>query len=194
MTNQATQEEDPLYAYVLSILTPLLLTTTLTEATKAARQLIAAYQTTVPDQLLSIAQVVGFALASLDDLRLSAAPDRSLTMKLRLRGNANALNRSSTRTAATLKTHDKRPPVEATQPKTETPAQQAANHQIDLAWAAAMQDVAIEYTAELATLPEAQRRVHQARINALKTTAGTLTRGEAPSRKSRLLSTTALNQ
>ena len=72
------------------------------QAGRAAQQAIAAYKAAARDQLISIAQTVAFALASLDNLRLSAAPDLSLSMKLKLRGNANALHRSTQRSAAVL--------------------------------------------------------------------------------------------
>ena len=42
---------------------------------------------------MTIGQILAFALTALDNLRLSMAPDLSLSMKLKLRGNANALNR-----------------------------------------------------------------------------------------------------
>jgi hypothetical protein len=45
---------------------------------------------------------VGFALASLDSLRLSAEPEMPVPMKLKLRGNANGLNLSTHRSTTAL--------------------------------------------------------------------------------------------
>ena len=100
-------QSDPLLQVVLSLLTPLLMAGGITDtdlARRAARQAIAACNGG-QGQLVTIAQIVGFAFASLDNLRLSAAPDLSLSMKLKLRGNANALNRSTQRSTAALETH-----------------------------------------------------------------------------------------
>jgi hypothetical protein len=65
------------------------------EARLAAAQIIAAYQPAGSNQLINVAQVVAFAVTAIDNLRLSLPPDLSLSMKLKLRGNANALNRSA---------------------------------------------------------------------------------------------------
>jgi hypothetical protein len=98
----AKQTNDPLLAFILTVLTPLLQTNSAEQAGAAARQAIAAYQATAADQLVSIAQVIGFALVSLDNLRLSMPAAMSVAMKLKLRGNANALSRSAQRATATL--------------------------------------------------------------------------------------------
>ena len=124
-------------------------------------------------------------------------------MKLKLRGNANALTRSAHRAAATTEPQPDPTPepdpteILATLKSAKTLVNQAEpptkpDRQADLAWAAAMTDVAAEYQAELPSLPPAERRLHLARIAALSKTATTLTKGEAPSLKARLLNTTAL--
>jgi hypothetical protein len=100
-----TESADLLMEFALSLLVPFLTTGSLTDpalARRAAAETIAAYQAAGQDQLVTIAQLVAFALASLDNLRLSMPPDLSLSMKLKLRGTANALNRSSQRATATL--------------------------------------------------------------------------------------------
>ena len=100
-----TQPADLLMEFVLSLLVPFLTTGSLTDpalARRAAQETIAAYKAAGQDQLVTIAQLVAFALASLDNLRLSMPQDLSLSMKLKLRGTANALNRSSQRATATL--------------------------------------------------------------------------------------------
>jgi len=89
MTEPAAETTDPLLAFILSCLTPLLATSSLADAANAARQAIAAYNATAADQLLTIAQVVGFAIAALDNLRLSA----SLTHEIALVDDARDVYR-----------------------------------------------------------------------------------------------------
>jgi hypothetical protein len=214
---------DLLMGFILSILTPFLTIGGITDpdlARRAAAETIAAYLAAGPnrsvtiDQLISITQIVAFALASLDTIRLSLPADLSLPMKLKLRGSANALSRSSQRAAATLDSQrrntghpDTAPPepeptevfasletakTVVRQAKATQPATPATDRQADLSWASAMTDVATEYTAELAELPPAKRRTHLARIGALAEIATTLGRGDAPPLKARLLGTTSL--
>jgi hypothetical protein len=210
-----TQPSDPMMGFVISLLTPFLMGAGITDidlARRAAAETIAAYQAAGPspnNQLVSIAQTVAFALASLDNLRLSMPADLSLSMKLKLRGNANALNRSSRDATTTL--DSQRRDTQAAEPDptkllaaledTKTLVQQArttpppanpTDREIDLSWASAMTDVATEYTAELAQLQPAQRRTHLARIGALSEIARTLGRGDAPPLKARLLGGTSL--
>ena len=129
-------------------------------------------------------------------------------MKLKLRGNANALNRSAQRATATLDRQRQEamtPPPEPDPAETlaaletaKTVVQQAqsappaTDRQIDLSWAGAMTDVATEFTAELGHIRPAQRRTHLARIGALSEIATILGRGDAPPLKARLLGTTSL--
>ncbi len=61
----------------------------------AAQEAIDAYRPHGTHELVTIGQIVAFAVTALDTLRLSMPRDVSLSMKLRLRGNANGLNRSS---------------------------------------------------------------------------------------------------
>ncbi|WP_158926491.1 hypothetical protein [Acidisphaera sp. S103] len=159
---------------VLALLTPFFAAAGLPDPRQAAQETIAAYRTTNPDQLLTAVRVVTFALATIDNLRLSLTDDVSLSMKLKLRSNANALNRTSQKAADTL---EAAPP-----PK----------HSQDQAWAAAMTEIATEYTAELPNLPPAQRQTQLARISALSDIAKTLATNKAPPRKARLLGSTAI--
>jgi uncharacterized protein YoaH (UPF0181 family) len=62
----------------------------------------------------------------------------------------------------------------------------------DAAWAEAMTDVAAEYQAALPSLSPADQQTHLARIGALSKIAATLSKGEAPSLKARLLGSTAI--
>jgi hypothetical protein len=102
MTQPTPELDDALRAVILAFLAPILMTGDLAEARTAAQQAISAHKATGGDQLISIAQIVGFALTALDNLRLSMPEDLSMSMKLRLRGNANGLNRSAHRATATL--------------------------------------------------------------------------------------------
>lgn len=214
MTQPTPETNDPLLAFILALLTPLLTTGNLVEARAAAQHAIAAHKATGGDQLISIAQIVGFALTALDNLRLSMPDDLSLSMKLKLRGNANALGRSAQRATTTLDGQRRDATATAPAPTPEpqsdgvpdvlasledarteiwqAPIQGACtDRQIDLSWANAMTDVAAEFTAGLANLPLAQRRTQLRRIGALAETARALSRGEVPL-KSRLLGTTSL--
>jgi hypothetical protein len=208
MTGPATETNDPLLAFVLSVLTPLLMTGDPELADRAAWQAIATHQTTDGGQLIGIAQTVGFALASLDNLRLSAAPDLSLSMKLKLRGNANALHRSTQRSAAALEhqRHADRPEhseaeTEAVLEQVQTELQQSAapappapppETDRERIWANAMTDVAAECSRALAKLPTSQRRAETIRITALRDIARHLAQGGATLGKSALLNTTAI--
>jgi DNA repair ATPase RecN len=181
-----TQQTNPLMPFLLAVLTPFLMAAGIPDpdlARQAATETINAYKATTQDQLVTTAQIIAFAFASLENLRLSAPEDLSLSMKLKLRSNANALNRASQKAAATLETQRKTPAPAPAQPD---------ERETDLAWAAAMTDVATEYTAELPKLPPAQQRTQQSRINALSKIAQSLGNGTAPPLKDRLLASTAL--
>jgi hypothetical protein len=198
-----------LMPFLLAVLTPFLTAGGILDpdlARQAAIETIAAYQAADNRELLTTTtQIVAFALASLENLRLSAPPDLSLSMKLKLRGNANALNRTSQKTAATLdiqrddspaETPDQDPAEIMASLKSAqtiiTQAQPSLIRQGDLRWGQAMTDIAVEYTAELPTLPPEKRRAHFARIGALSKIASMLGRGDAPPLKSRLLASTAM--
>jgi hypothetical protein len=210
-----TQPAGLLMPFLLAVLTPLLMAGGILDpdlARQAALETIAAYQAADNRQLLTTTQVIAFALAALENLRLSAAPDLSLSMKLKLRGNANALNRASQKTAAMLVTPRANPPAEAPdQAPAEAPDQadvmaslksaqtlltQAratdSDRKTDLRWGHAMTDIAAEYTAELPVLPPEQRRAHLTRIDALSKIATMLGRGDAPPIKARLLASTTM--
>lgn len=160
MPDPIPQTPSPLTQVMLSFLTPLMLAAGLTDtalARRAAQEAIAACPSGAP--LTASAQAIGFAMAALDSLRLAAAPDVAVTTKLRLRGNANALNRSSQRSAGSQPTSQHTVP----QPK--------PNRAVKRAWANAMTDVAAECARDLAKLPPHQRRAEVIRINALRATA-----------------------
>jgi hypothetical protein len=87
----------PLMMFILAAVSSIM-TATLGDpqlARLAAREAIDAYRVRNQHAPMTIGQIVAFAAAGLDSLRLSMPADVSLSMKLRLRGNANGLNRSS---------------------------------------------------------------------------------------------------
>src|SRR5208282_2056563 len=84
-----------LMEYILAVLAPLLIAGSISDlrlARLAAMEAIAAYKARGEEELMTIAQIAGFAIAALDNLRLSAAPELSVSLKLKLRGNAAALS------------------------------------------------------------------------------------------------------
>jgi hypothetical protein len=191
---------DRLMPFLLAVLTPFLTAAGIPDpdlARQAATETIQAYKANSQDQLVTIAQIVAFAFASLENLRLSAPQDLSLSMKLKLRSNANALNRASQTATTTLE-------IQRAKAKTAIPAQdqqtpepaptKPATHpsNTDQSWAAAMTDIAKEFTAELPSLTPAERRTHLTRITALTKIATMLGKGEAPPLKARLLGSTSL--
>jgi hypothetical protein len=85
-----------LMEFILGLLAPLLMAGGITDnhlARAAATEVIGAYRANGQSELVTVGQILAFALTALDNLRLSMAPDLSLSMKLKLRGNANALSR-----------------------------------------------------------------------------------------------------
>jgi hypothetical protein len=104
-TGTTEPRTDLLLEFMLASLAPLLMVGGIADfpsARRAARQAIDAYNASSQVELVTIAQTLGFALTALDDLRLSLAANLPLTMKLRLRGNAIALGRSSRHSSETL--------------------------------------------------------------------------------------------
>jgi hypothetical protein len=205
-----------LMAFILSLLTPFLMTGGITDidlARRATAETIAAYKVAGQDQLVTIAQIIAFALTSLDNLRLSLPQDLSLPMKLKLRGNAGALNRASQQATTALENQRRETPapepdldpteilaaletaktvVQQAQTATQATRQNPPDRQTDAAWAAAMTGVAAEYTAELPNLTPAERSVQLARIAALSKIATSLGNGTAPPLKARLLGSTTM--
>jgi len=270
---------DRLLHLVVCLLAPLFLTTgdgDIAFARAAALETVKSYQARNSADLIAIAQIIAYGLAALGSLSLSMADDLSLSMMLRLRGNATALTRAAEqnrramrqdqadaaphRQAAAVETPFSEPdqafeasvlasvaaarqataegralsraaapvpaqpivapcddrslldqarmsqpsmvqpamvPPAVVQPAMVPPAMVQAStvqastvqHQAGPAlterqrqamWAAAMIDVAGEYTAELKNLPPAQRRAASMRAAALSTTAHNLISGAVP--------------
>jgi hypothetical protein len=107
MIDSATDQPASLLTeYILSVLAPLLLAGSISDlrlARLAAMEAIATYTARSQEELMTIAQIAGLAIAALDNLRLSAAPELSVSLKLKLRGNAAALNRAARGNTADLR-------------------------------------------------------------------------------------------
>lgn len=67
----------------------------MTVARHAARQMLAAYNASTPDQLSLAAEIVSFRLHTLEALSYASNPELSLNQILRLRGSAVSLSRES---------------------------------------------------------------------------------------------------
>jgi hypothetical protein len=83
---------------IVAFLAPMFLAVSggdLHHARLAAIETVNTYRSRDPMDLLSIAQILAFGLTTLSSLSLSLAEDLSLSMMLRLRGNATALNRAT---------------------------------------------------------------------------------------------------
>jgi hypothetical protein len=97
-SNIPRHHTDILINLVVAFLAPMFLSVTSGDidfARMAAIETVNAYRARNHMDLIAIAQIIGFGLAALGSLSLSMADDISLAMTLRLRGNANALNRSA---------------------------------------------------------------------------------------------------
>jgi hypothetical protein len=211
---QSGPETDPpltlaeiLMNLIVILLAPMFLSATggdISFARMAALETVNGYRSQNQTDLLSIAQIIAFGLAALGSLSLSMADDLSLTMTLRLRGNANALNRSAehsrralrdTATTATPQIAPAPIPVAPKLPaetqnhpkpaplKSPTPSEPAlTDQQIQAMWATAMTDVAGEYTASLAYLPPTERKAASRRAAALSSCAHDLLTGTVPTK------------
>ena len=92
-----TYPGDILLSLIVALLAPMFLTASGSDinlARLAAFETVNAYRARSQADLITIAQIVGCGLAALGSLGLSMADDLSVSMVLRLRGNAVALNRS----------------------------------------------------------------------------------------------------
>jgi hypothetical protein len=198
--------------FILAFLSSLMagISTDLPLARLAAQEAIAAYQSQGQNELVTIAQILAFALTALDNLRLSMPADLSLSMKLKLRGNANALNRSSRdHTQTPEKGRRSAMPLEASLAEQATmarwdatatapdaametrpivqkptpiiaPAAASTEHQNRLHWAGAMKTAAARLQASAAIVSPAQRKANLMWIDALTGVASDLAQGKYP--------------
>ena len=97
---------DILMNFIIIVLAPMFLTAAGADigfARMAVVETIRAYQPRNQADLIAVAQIVASGLAALGSLSLSMADNLPLPMILRLRGNANALNRSAEQHRRTLR-------------------------------------------------------------------------------------------
>jgi hypothetical protein len=187
--------EHPLLDYLLAVLasamTPVLNDPAL--ARKAAQQAIDAYQPKTTHELIATSQILAFALAALEALRLAAPEDVSPSMKLKLRGNANGLDKAARDNARILDTiRDTQPPHPAwhapTQPSPpQTPPPATPNDTSD--WASAMTRMAEKLGNNPPPAASVQHTVNALWIDTLNTVAREIT---PPKNRAALLQTTTL--
>jgi hypothetical protein len=104
-TNAPLHPSDLLMSLIIALLAPMFLGVSSGDvglARLAAIETVSAYRTRNYADLIAVAQIVAFGLAALGSLSLSLADDIPLALALRLRGNANALNRSAEQNRRTL--------------------------------------------------------------------------------------------
>jgi hypothetical protein len=115
---------------IFSILVPLLMAACpcdLAAARTAAMDAVAAYNPTNPGQMVAAAQIIANGLIALDGLKQSIDPDLSIPAKLRLRGNAVALQRANAQSTKSLQAERTADKPAATNPETEAKLQAAAD-------------------------------------------------------------------
>src|SRR3984885_14923036 len=98
MTETTTTQPSILLGLIVTLLAPMFLGVTAGDialARLAAMQTITDYRAQNNADLIAVAQIVACGLAALGSLSLSMEDGISLSMTLRLRGNAVALNRSA---------------------------------------------------------------------------------------------------
>jgi len=209
---QSTPNRPPsiLLTLIATLLAPTFLCVTggdLTLAHMAAIETINDYRARNNTDLLAIAQIIACGLAALCSLSQSMEDDISLSMTLRLRGNAVALNRSAEQNRRVLSQplrdnppqHETAPDTDATflspaaakaleaeaesrlhnqNPTPEQPAtEQTSGKRHQEMWAIALVNEASEITASIPHLPPAERPAASIRAAALSTTANELLTG-----------------
>jgi hypothetical protein len=181
-------EATPLMTYLLAVLATLMAPSLgdLQLAHRAAQEAIDTRQTRTPADPMTTARSLAFAVTALDNLCLSMPADLSLAMKLRLRGNANALNRSAGDTTHIPRTAETPAPDLAEQaaitgwdqPETPPPARSTEpNDPIGLA--AAMKTVAARLQTTTTASP-AQQKVNALWASTLTQVAGEIALGKFP--------------
>ena len=176
-------------------------------ARRAAVQAIEAFRPQGTHELIATGQILSFALAALDTLRLSAPPDLSLPMKLRARANANGLNRAARDNTRILQVIRQTPANKPAKPA--EPAAMAGRQEPEVPiaapsrtapiqdWASAMNTVAARLRAGTPAAAPGQRTIDGLWIDALTGVAAEIARAKhrttGPGRcKAALLRTTHL--
>jgi hypothetical protein len=195
-----------LVSLIVTLLAPMFLGVTAGDvalARLAAMQTINDYRAQNHADLIAVAQIIACGLAALGSLSLSMADEISLSMTLRLRGNAVALNRSAEQNRRALaNSHGPTPyqpalepeapitvpeydiPSEAelfltaTAPPEQPPAPSTPTEKrLQQMWAIAMVNEASELTASIPTLPPEEQKNASIRAAALGSTANHLLYG-----------------
>ncbi len=190
-------QSGPLLTLVLTMLASMMAPTLADAALArlAAREAVEMYRTRGRDEWLTIGQIVGFAVAALDTLRLSMPAEVPVPLKLRLRGNANGLNRSSCACRRLLETGRACERVGGvgadggSEPVTEAPVTGGLT---GTDWADAMQTVAATLETDAATASPEQREIDAVWIEALNGVGAELRAGspaEPGDTRSRLMAT-----
>jgi hypothetical protein len=97
-----------LLTLIITLLTPMFLCAggpDIALARQAAAETVNAYRARDPVSLFTIAKIIAFEFATLSSLSLSMADDVSLSLTLRLRGNANSMDRAAERNQLALEQH-----------------------------------------------------------------------------------------
>jgi hypothetical protein len=99
---------DPLMTIVIAFLTPMFLWAgDVALARAAAIQALGAYSLASNRNLVTMAKIIAFELASLCSLSQSMAEDISIPLALRLRGNANSMDRAAERNRRMLENDER---------------------------------------------------------------------------------------
>jgi hypothetical protein len=110
-TGQASSPRQPhdlgglLLELIITLLTPMFLAAgggNLTHARAAATETLASYRTQTQHDLITVAKIIAFGLATLASLSRSMEDDLTVSQILRLRSNANATDRSEHRNRQAL--------------------------------------------------------------------------------------------
>jgi hypothetical protein len=219
MSHAATPPRpNPLVELILVLLTPMFLCVSdgdIRRARQAAAETLNAYGARSILGVIIAAKIIAYELAALASLSQSMVDDISPQLALRLRGNANSLDRAAERNRQLLE--QQRIPTgsdcyteenaaaavaeaqqrvqqavaslrPAAQPAT-GPASQVnmSDAERRTAWADAMAHVAAEFTADLDKLPPAERAKEMMRIRTLTESASALVAGVAPPVSSQLI-------
>jgi hypothetical protein len=200
---------------IINLLTPMFLAPAggnIAFARQAAAETLESYRVESDADLISAALVIGFGLAALTALSQSMEDGLPVAATLRLRGNANACNRSAQQNRRALEQNRAEEPASSPEPPqpefdeaeviaavaatrqrthenlTQTAAkatprfQEPTEQQYQAAWAAGIAMVAAEVAAEIPNLPPNQRAEATIQAAAMKDCANHLLAGDVPPR------------
>jgi hypothetical protein len=202
-----------LLSLIVTLLTPMFLSAAggdLEFARLAAAETLESYRADTHSDLITVAKIIAFGLATLGSLSLSMADNLPVTQILRLRANANATDRSEHRCRLALEQNRSQQPVEPSpEPEPEIdaaaltaaaaemqqrtaenlakfaiPAATATDHEkhYQATWAASAATVAAETAASLPSLPPEERRSAAIWVEVLNDAAKEFMAGKIPPR------------